>query len=77
VFIVFIEFVVFKFLNPSIRRVLVFTLDLPATLSLARRAGTCNPGPDLLYKLIALIRWLRPGLYASQDHSTPSHQGGL
>ena len=64
-FIEFVVFVVFKFLNPSIRRVLVFTL------------ATCNPGPDLLYKLIALIRWLRPGLYASQDHSTPSHQGGL
>jgi len=56
---------------------LPLTLGLPATLSLARRAGTSNPGPDLVYELIGLILRFRLGLYASQDNSTPSHQGGL
>jgi len=39
--------------------------------------GTLNPGPDLVYEVIGLILGFRLGLYASQDNSTPSHQGGL
>jgi len=32
------------------------TLGPPATLSLARRAGNYNPGPDLAYRTNILIR---------------------
>jgi len=39
--------------------------------------GTYNPGPDRVYKLLGLIPRFRFGLYISQTHSIPSHQGGL
>ena len=41
-----------------------------------RALGTCNPGPDLVYKLIGLIPRFIFGLYTSQTQSIPS-QGGL
>jgi len=34
----------------------VIALGLPAALSLARRAGTLNPGPDLAYNFNRFIR---------------------